>query len=644
MKNMLTPEQLDKNEIALKVSYTDDEGKYFNYVSDRMSTAQEYRDKNQREFNDLDYITRYDTNQDNYLAYTRKRKNEEERSIVTGTVRNKGKSLLSALLNYNLMPNFIAYDKNNEVIEGLGGIFDDLVKKSYEIEMYDKKRPLIYNEALCQGTWFTEEVFLEQNEVKKEITKELDVKKTSAKWKETTKKKPGMCVSRLIPGKKVYLGNIGEFFMENQPFFFTAETLDYNEAKSIFGDWERFQYVPRKVDNFFKQPVPDDKTNNDGVEVVKYYDPIKNEFQLFLNRVMMLPVQYPLSEVSPSGKIPVAKGDLDPTQWDFAYSKSFTDDTMFDQILLDDFIRTLVVKSQQALMPPMVNNTNRTLGRRIFLPGMITNNIDPNRLQPLLKTEGVSSGDVAMFEIIRKLVDEKSVSAQFTGDQTSGNQTATEILELKKQQMMKLGLVIWGIMEFEKSRAMLRLYNILANWTKPVDSRVDKLKGDLMSVYQTFSVDTTDSEGQPVDHVIEFSPEKADFPSDFVMREEEYLSKFKEKSVKITYVDPEWLRSLDMTIFVTITPTEKDSSELQQAMFAKSISEGFTLFGPQSFNMENLKQQWALKNKLDPNKILVKQQAVPMGMPGTGQLGQQMTAGANAQPQTPSLNQLLGKQ
>lgn len=611
---MITSKELDKNEVSVSVPYTDDERAYFQYVSERVIKALNLRSKPYRELNDMDYITRYESNQDNFLAYTRKRRNEEERLLVTGVTRMKGKSLLSALLSYNLMPNFVAFDKNNDIIEELGSIMNDLVKKSYEIEEYDKKRPLIYNEALAQGTWFVEELYLQKMEVRKKMTKELDVEKiSSAKWKEEKLMKPGVCVSRLVPGKKVYLGNIQEFFMDNQPYAFTVDILDYNDAVSIFGEWERWQYVPRKVLYFDKQSGGDSKVD-DGVEVIKYYDPIKNEFQIFCNSVMMLPPQYPLTEVSPSGKIPLAKGDIDPTRWEFAYSKSFTDDMMFDQGLLDDFIRILVFKAQQHLMPPLVNNTNRVLGRRIFLPGMITSNINPNLLQPLIPTPGVTAPDVQMFEIIRRLVDEKSVSPQFTGDAQLGRQTATEIIELKKQQMMKLGLLIWGIMEFEKSHAMLRLYNILSNWTKPVDQAVDKLKKRLVNVYQSFTVETEDREGAAVHRVIEFSPEKAQLPSDFLMREEDYLSVGQEKPVRFTYIDPEWLRNLNANWFVSITPTEKDTSELNRVLFMKNITEGMQLFGPQAFNIEYLKQRWAILNKEDPNRLFIRQEIAPPKM------------------------------
>ena len=46
-------------------------------------------------------------------AYIPPKKNKTDTRIVTGTTQEKGITLLSALLNYNLEPNISAFDKTD---------------------------------------------------------------------------------------------------------------------------------------------------------------------------------------------------------------------------------------------------------------------------------------------------------------------------------------------------------------------------------------------------------------------------------------------------------------------------------------------------------------------------------------------------
>ena len=60
-------------------------------------------------------------------------------------------------------------------------------------------------------------------------------------------------------------------------------------------------------------------------------------------------------------------------------------------------------------------------------------------------------------------------------------------------------------------------------------------------------------------------------------------------------------------------------------MFKQNIKDGFEIFGPQTLNMEYLKQRYAILSKEDPDKFFVQgQQAMPMAMQqlqGKGQGG-----------------------
>jgi hypothetical protein len=378
-------------------------------------------------------------------------------------------------------------------------------------------------------------------------------------------------------------------------------------------------------------------------EIIKFYDKWANEMMIMINGVMMLPVGFPLTAVSPSGEYPIAKLPIEPISKFCAYSNSVPAKTKVDQALFDEMLRSIVTIFQQKTKPPMANNTGRPLSPRIFDPGSIHSNIDPNKLSPILKDNGLTSADFAVFDLIKKIIDEKTVSPVFAGESQSGQQTATEIVELKKQSMMKLGFVIWGVMRFEKRMAWLRIHNILENWTKPIETEVDKIKNDIKEIYRTMTVNMPLEDGREGRKIISMNPEMAnEMTEERIMAEEEFLSQSGIPTRKI-YLNPKELRTLKATWFVTITPTEKDSTALDRVLYTTNLTEAAKLFGPQSLNLPYHKRRFAILAKEDPEKYFLPEQPQPemamAGEAGTSQLQSQIMA--PLQQKEPSVNTLL---
>jgi len=593
--------------------YTPEEAAYRSELIRKLTTAQVARDSNYREFNDTNYTQYYDSNLRAANSYIEPKRNPEDTRVVTGTTEEKGSTLLSAILNYNLEPNIMAFDKEMMEIDELGKNIEDLVKKSREIENYEEKRVLIYKEMLDQGTCFVEEQWVEETKVVKKL-KDVNwsdgVKVKSIKWDETDAEGFCGCQTRLIRGDKVYLGDVREFQLSKQPYIFTLDKMSYAEAETIYKNWDRWEFVPKKI----VRVVPTDYSTyrdwtleavqENFVEVIKFQNKWTNEFMIMLNGVMMLPCGFPLEAISPSGDYTVAKGDVYPISQFFAYSKSIPAKTKVDQAVLDEMMKLIVLKTRKSYMPPMANNTGRVLSRKIFNAGEITNQIDPAKLQPIGDATGVTASEFNAFEFIKSIVDQKSVSPAFAGDQTSGTQTATEILELKKQQMMKLGLVIYGIISLEKQLSWLRTYNILTNWTKKQDTRVNEFTGQLEEVFKTIEVESNFEEGQKGKKIIQFSPEAGEYTPEQIMQEESMLSEQKRMPVRKTYISPE-IAKMKNFYYINITPVEKETSDLQKIMFKTDVQDAMNLFGAQSLNFPYLMKRYAVLSRQNPEKFFI---------------------------------------
>jgi len=613
------------------VKYNDVENEYYGYLTKRLDSAVNQRIESFVELDDSTYDDKYETNQKAANSYNPPKENEEDSRIVTGTTHEKEMSILSALLNLNLQGEIMAFDKGDMLISELGAQMEDMVKKSRKMEEYDFKRPLIYKEFLDQGTCFVEEIQAIKFEVEKEVTNNsANNDPLQTRWKTRVKKMLPQCECNLIPGKNVYLGNIREFFIKQQPYLFTIDQIPYDVAKYIYGDWSRFQYVPKKLKTFKEMYSDTEGVSNfwytgeiedNMVQVVKYQDAPNNEYMIILNGVMMLPVGYPLTEVSPSGEYTLSKGDAEVISRFFAYSKSIPAKTSVDQGVVDMMLRMILLAMKKGVLPPMANSSNRILSRKVLWPGKITKGIKASDLEEIGTNNGLSTSMITAFEMLTNILSEKSVNPVFTGDQVSGSPTATQINTMQQQQMVKLGLTIYGLINLEVQMIEHRVHNILHTWTTPIDQKIDKVKNELVDVFRSFSLDSSTEKGENALKIIEFNAEKADsLTSKEVMDEENKLGRVYRRKVRKVYINPEKMRNLDIIWSVNVNATQKDSSQLERVMFKQDLQDAANLFGMDSVNTAYAKERYAIMIDEDPRKFFVQEAPAKPLMSGSVEL------------------------
>ena len=617
-----------------KVPYSEEEKKDLAIKHTLFCNAYNQREEAHEEFNDMTYTMWHESNAQNANSYNPPKKNEEDTRIVTGITQEKEISLLSALLNFNFEPEQRAFDKRDMEIAEIGMHMNSMVKKSRIMEQYDEKRQLIYKEMLDQGDVFVEEVRKKQVDVSKVLNDDFDfgeVKISKIKWKEDIKSYYEKCEVNIISGLSVFEGNFKNFFIQEQPYIFTTDLIPASVGKALFRNWDRLEYVSDTVTEFSTENSTTDiefhdfsfqKTLPGFWEVTKFYDRWNNEFQLYLNGVQMLPVGFPLTVISPSGLYPIAKGSAEPISKFFSRSKSIASKTKVDQAVVDEMLRLMLLKTKKSYMPSYTYSGNKVLSRKIFLPAQITKDIKQGELNELGNNTGVNQAEFNMYSMMRRMIDEKSVSPNFAGNAGEGSQTATEVIELKKQQMNKLGSTIVGVTSLERQLVDLRRANILATWTKKVDDRIDETKEHLEELYRSVTTEEQLSDGRKGLKIIEFSKSKTKpvaeggMTPDQVKAEESLLSEYYSKPVKKVYLNPDLMRKLEATWYTVIVPTEKDSSSLDRIMFMKDIQTGAEVFGPMAYNMAYLKERFASIIGENPKMLFTAQQASPASAQG----------------------------
>lgn len=618
------------------ITYSQAAEMYINYRRMRIIAARDARDQRHEEFDDMPFLKYYELMKKADDQYVAPRKNKQDTSINLGTVRDKDTALVEYAAKYDFEPVAQVYDDTNDMLDELAEVGEDLVRKSYMLEDFKAKAKLITRSMVSFGTALVQDDWVERWTIEKEFgTNGGTIGATNTSWTERPVKKYEGAQAKLWDLRKCYFGDIRKFFMngpQGQPYFLTVEYESYDVVKTLFGDWDRWQYVPTSV--IMTPEVASGVTysawwtlrpiSNNYVEIVRYYDPIQNEFAITLNGVDMLPIQekkttengiektlisaFPLTAVSPSGAIPFAKYDLEPMH-DFAYSKSQPAKMRVSADVENMLFKLMLGMMKQKAKPTMGNQSGRNFGPEVTDPATIINDVRQDDLFPILPNfQGAQPADFSFLELVKKELDKQSVERSFQGmdNPSPQDETATADMNNSKAQSLKVAALFDGIIFGMNQLSWLRTYNIARNWTKPVDVRVDKVKKLITSSYRTISMPAELGGGEKAMKKIVFTKDTSRGEKDVAKRSQkihqEELDTQKEKGsgpVRIAYLHPEQFAVMKLNWFYQHVPVPTGSDPLGYMMFAKQIQDASMFFGPQSLNVKKLKHKFAAKTGED---------------------------------------------
>lgn len=619
-KNSAAVNPLDENAkdpaLTIEKLYSDTDKEYIAFLQKRLEDAKTLREQPYPEFNNKTYIQYYDENEK--IANTNHldpKKNPDDVVVSAGTVEQKLDTLLAHINNLNLSPEVFAFDKDNNRIMELGVALEDII---HETQIQDggdgagdeEKRLLRQRELLKQGTVFVQEEWVKKFEMKKPKIRNYNGEFKNYEIPAGVLEKVFEGPSRtLLYGPNVFLGDIKEFYMENQPYIFVVIQKNYDIAKERYGKFENWKYVqkgkmPSSISNTAQGSIFDNKwrlteVKNDEVEIILYQDKRRDEFQIIINGVCMLPMGFPLSSVSARGEYNISKQVFRVLNDKFAYGGSFVASGSIKEIsaLVDEMLKLFVLKTRKSITPAYINTSGRVIDKKVLSPGRISMGLDPNALTPIAGNEvqGVTAGEANFLEKMQILIDKSTVSDQFSGQQSGVQQTATQTIELKQQAQLTLGLTIAACTLLEKKLSILRLYNILDNYFEPLDTRVVGAE-DARRYINTYRRTNRDvsipGEGPGERSVI---PVDGELPDPETIRAMEVEQERKTgKPTRAIFLSPEKLREASIYWYIVINTKERESSPLFKALFKEMLADMITLMSLGSVpNKEGLEEQFA---------------------------------------------------
>lgn len=592
----------------------------------RLFQISQVRESALPQFDGMGYSRYNETNEQADMSFLAPKKNKGDSRITTGITHEKDASLTAFFLNLNFEGSIRVFHKDKEVYE-LGTALTKLVRKSRELESYDNKRPLLYKNYVVQGTSFTCEEYQEVWVPDKQLLSEPDpTALDKMKWVDKGLKKViAGCVTNLVDGKKVFLENIREADIQKQPGVYTVEYVPREIMEGIWGKSERWKYVPYTVNptatslgTLSQASIYSDwiygEIDFQKCEVIKVYRPFEQRYQIYINGVPMLKVKYPLKAISPSGAIPIAKGDIDIMNL-FAYSKSEPAKTKIDQAVFDEVLQNMIVKSRQSTFVPRVNNSDKILTPDMFLGGRMISNIDTEMIKPLIENPGITSSDFSFYQLFKEQIDSKTISSQMEGfAPDTGGMSLGQYMDMQKKQMLKIGGKIDGIIQWERQMLKLRCANLLAHGAQVNEQ----------GSYKDVTINDTMSDGAKGLNILKFTDQNTKTSEDVFNEQNQYQDQTGQPA-EITYLNPQMMKAMledpEYYFCYEIVPVDKNNDKLTQMMFVSMITQAAQLFGMDSLQVDGLKKQYAsVMGKsyddlfLSPQAMQAKQQQVMQQM------------------------------
>ena len=641
----------DNKEVPLVV-YTDEQAKYNGRIMSRLLKSKTERDAIHPEFNNTSYLSWFEENETIANTKITRDKTNKNLAVHVGTVESKLLLILAEVNRLNLTGEVRVFDKENDELQELGMALTDICDKTAETEGDDEKKLIRQLELLKQGTVFIQDNWIKKWHKDKVLNKDFDGKVCGITWTEKLEKVFDGPERSILYGPGVYLGNIKEFTIKNQPYLFTIKNSSYEETKSRYGQkdtdgkdtWERWKNVPEK-----KASVLDESNlaslssgsgwslsdlNGEMVEEIHYQDQINNEYQIFLNGVAMLPVGFPLSAITPNGMFNVEKQVLQVINPFFTYGRSFIAKTQQLSELLDEMIKLLILKTRKSIHPPYANVSGRVISEKSLMPGSISMGIDPNALIAIgTEGQGATSSEYQMLNELRQDIDRVTISPQMQGQSGNSGTTAFEVSLLQQQAQKTISLIIFANAQLEKKVTWLRTNYILAYYFEPIGTKVDEVRNQLVNIYRTMSNRTTIKDrGQGLRKIIPM--ETVNKTSEDVFNEEEYSGvpeptmgrkRAREElgldPIQIMYLDVTILKNSKYLFFIEVEAKPKDTSTNAKLMFREELRDlqAMAQMGS-SLNMEEIQNTYALIWNKRKEKLFGKPQQVEPKMPGGGNI------------------------
>ncbi len=589
-------------------------------VLEKISKAYEEREKAHVMFNGMSYTEYYRYNARKALNYAPPKGNDSDSSNISlGLPHEKIVGFVAIFLKYNFVPRPVVYDKNGAEIEGFGDVLKLAVEYTRKLERFHKKIGVIYWELFTQGDAFVLEDYVVENrdkieQVNDSLIDDLSIQNTlefleNAKWKSSGKTQTRKLRSVLLDGRQVILADLkrddAKGGLQAQPFIVIEEYITKADAERLYGNLKMFKKIPNSP-----LEIPENNDNlasalfagrgkvdwDEFVVVHRFFSKDMDKFNIFVNGVMMLPADTPMSVVYPRFNYPIAQFSAERSSGS-AYSRSIPAKVKFNSDFVDWMLNAMAFKLEQELDPPLLLRGKYELTKDMFKPGARTKGVSKTDYEFALPDNArLTSAHFSFIEVMRDILERQTINPTTSGE-LSGKATATEVAIVEQNQRDKLAYLLDGMIKGYVELNERRIEMIESRFLVP--ERKTYLDGEIIDVYSGFSVDLN---GISYNVIPAYNINPEDDELKFKLLEASLMDKARGKNNEYVLFDANMLNNPDYNIFIDIVPEKVKDSALQIVQLKDEFSWLLATFP--NVNIEELQREY-LKLTGKPDQLFI---------------------------------------
>jgi hypothetical protein len=446
----------------------------------RFNDMKEERDKSRREFDGRTLTEYVKDNQDAYNGIVpddvRDSKQDWQSLIFDNKTRGKVKAIISLVVAQVPYLSIIGEtEKDHEYARDMWDVFDFTHRK--EMGSYQT-----YKQSLScsvKGTVIVEEYYEEIKKKIKEITKvDQSTGKVTSKKKTIIEGGAGSVKSRIFP---LLLFYPNENYAEIKEDCCTLSYMTMERFLEKYGHYEYSKYAGEgvkegEIDQLEYKSIDQDKLN--VIEILKYYNEIKDEFVILANGVWLNPQGEKDDEICPlpyhHKRLPFIKTVYELADEECFYGKAMPDLMAGEQETINAILRMMIDQEILSINKPIVLGQGAELESYNLYPGKVTTITEDANQMKEIDISGAEQSSFALLEFLSKRADVNTSIDPSTQGVHQGRKTAREAIILDENAKRMAVTFRTFIYKLIIERAEIRISNICQFYRDPIQYEVLK--------------------------------------------------------------------------------------------------------------------------------------------------------------------------
>lgn len=509
-------------------------------------------------FNDRTLVEYMQRNQLDVVSYVPPRRDQYDwRNHRRSTTQyDKTAALVSFFVDLNFQCEPTAQDWLGRVNPDMADVAGALLQHASLLDNGEEKDKMADYAMLVDGTVSEEVSWVTRQQVKKEA---------SSKWMPDENPEPVSyktswidtfegVESKLNKLNRILLGDVSKSDIKDQPYVFREYVIPYDIAYQMFHHYYKWKFVKpfdfnsdQWTDTDTDIEIEESQVNLQKLVRVRIYENLtRNEYALYLNRVLMTPVGMPL----PYGRYSITWQQASPLNQHFSYGRSFVGQLRADVATRDVLYSLFIDRGRQGLEPPMKSSFKALINRHMFRPGAITP-MQGGVLEPLIPQNAYQNFAKEAIEMLNNSIDRASVSPIFQG-QDGGTKTKYEVEQQLINSIRTAALIVSATVNRRRQKAKLMMDLILKHYP---ELSFGKLKKDSDEV-KRFVISSVNDNGSAKEIIFQ---EDQNFDLAMALYEGEEKAKKVGRNVKSYLVDPKSFRAHEYVLNYRVNPQQRSS-------------------------------------------------------------------------------------